>query len=109
MLQLKSLPIVVSFSTLQLDYLRIIARQQDIERLKETIAASVTSKSEDEEDLKAVINEKNDFANKQKSFFDTREELSKKSAELDKEVYRLNTQKEKLLDNQQGLVSYMFS
>jgi len=87
----------------------ILAKKQDIEQLKETIQASVSSKSEDEEELKGVINEKNEFTAKQKTFFDTREELSKKSADLDKEVYRLNTQKERLEDSQQGLVSYMFS
>ena len=87
----------------------IEAKKQDIENLKATIEASITSKTEDEEALKKVIAEKADFTAKQKTFFDTREELSKKSADLDKEVYRLNTQKEKLEDSQQGLVSYMFS
>ena len=87
----------------------IEAKKQDIEKIKETIEASVNSKSAEEEELKNVIQEKNEFTAKQKSFFETREELSNKSAELDKEVYRLNTQKEKLEDSQQGLVSYMFS
>ncbi|MDO4189106.1 MAG: chromosome segregation protein SMC [Lachnospiraceae bacterium] len=87
----------------------IEAKKKDIEKLKETIVASENSKSEDEEALKKVIAEKTEFTAKQKTFFDTREELSNKAAELDKEVYRLNTQKEKLEDSQQGLVSYMFN
>ena len=87
----------------------IEAKKEDIAKIKDTIEASVNSKSEDEEELKNVINEKNEFTLKQKSFFDTREELAKKSADLDKEVYRLNSQKEKLEDSLQGLVSYMFS
>ena len=87
----------------------IINKKQDIEELRATILASENSKSEDEEALQAVINKKNEFTNKQKNFFDTREELSKRISELDKEVYRLNTQKEKHEDNQQRLVSYMFN
>ena len=87
----------------------IEAKKLDIEKLKETILASENSKTEDEEELKGVIAEKNDFTTKQKTFFETREQLSEKEAALDKEVYRLNSQKEKLEDSQQGLVSYMFS
>ena len=87
----------------------IEAKKKDIEKLQETIAASVSSKSEDEEALKNITAKKADFTAKQKTFFDTIEELTKKTADLDKEVYRLNTQKEKLEDSQQGLVSYMFN
>ena len=87
----------------------IEAKKQDIKKIQETIEASLTSKTEEEEELKKVIQDKNEYTSKQKAFFDTREELSNKSAELDKEVYRLNTQKEKLEDSQQGLVSYMFA
>ena len=87
----------------------IEAKKKDIEDLKATIVASENSKTEDEEALKEVIAKKNDFTTKQKSFFETREELSNKATELDKEVYRLSAQKEKLEDSQQGLVSYMFA
>ena len=87
----------------------ILAKEADIKAIRETIEASVSSKTEDEEALNKAIAEKEEFTVKQKSFFDTREELSKKSSDLDKEVFRLNAQKEKLEDSQQSLVSYMFN
>mgnify|MGYP000352765980 CR=1 FL=1 len=43
-----------------------------------------------------------------KSFFDKRDELSARMNLLDKECYRLTSQKEKLEENQENQVNYMW-
>ena len=45
---------------------------------------------------------------KQKNFFRDREELSEKMAALDKEVYRLTSQKEKMEDSLETQINYMW-
>ena len=56
-----------------------------------------------------MIETKAELSSKQDGFFKTREEMSDKIAGLDKEVYRLNAQKEKLTESISSLVSYMWS
>ena len=84
-------------------------RQENIEKIKETIAASATSADENEVALKEAIATKEEFTAKQKSFFDKREAISKKLGDLDKELYRLNAQKEKTESEQEGRINYMWN
>ena len=89
--------------------LDIAEKEKNIEAIKETIAASNDSTDENEIALKEAIASKEEFAEKQKSFFDKREAVAKKLADLDKELYRLRAQKEKTEEEQEGRINYMWN
>ena len=71
-------------------------KEKNILELEKTIAASHTSQSDAQEKLARDTARKEELSAKQKSFFAVREELSGRMNALDKEVYRLNAQKEKV-------------
>ena len=87
----------------------IINKQNDILNLQKTIAASDTSKSDEEDELKETIARKEELSAKQKGFFDSSQKLSEKINALDKEVFRLNSQKERAEESQEGQAAYMWS
>ncbi|MCR5672314.1 MAG: chromosome segregation protein SMC [Lachnospiraceae bacterium] len=84
-------------------------KQDNIEKIKETIAASVDSSDENETALNEAIASKEEYANRQKSFFDKREAVAKKLSDLDKELYRLNAQKDKAESEQEARINYMWN
>ncbi|MCM1134850.1 MAG: chromosome segregation protein SMC [Clostridium sp.] len=83
-------------------------RQENIATIKQTISASYTTLGETEKKLKEDMEKKEQLSAKQKNFFADRESLSEKMTGLDKEVYRLNAQKEKLQENLEGQINYMW-
>ena len=83
-------------------------KENNITEIEKTILASHTTQSESEEKLKADIERKEELTGKQKNFFATREELSERMAALDKEVYRLNAQKERLEESIESQINYMW-
>ncbi|MBP5383481.1 MAG: chromosome segregation protein SMC [Lachnospiraceae bacterium] len=87
----------------------IINKQNDILEIQKTIAASATSQNDEEEELKAAIVRKEELTAQQKGFFTKREELSQQINSLDKEVFRLNNQKERAEESQEGQAAYMWS
>ena len=84
-------------------------KQENIEKIKETIAASEGSTDENETALSEAIASREEFSNKQKSFFDKREAVTARLSELDKELYRLNAQKEKIEAEQESRINYMWN
>ena len=58
--------------------------------------------------LKETAARREELTARQKSFFQRREELSEQRAALDKEVYRLNAQKEKLEESLESQINYMW-
>ncbi len=84
-------------------------RKRSIEELEKTISASHTTQSDAEISLKEKQQLKDELSQKQKGFFDTREEISDRKTSLDKEVYRLNSQKEKLEADQEARINYMWN
>lgn len=52
---------------------------------------------------------KEELSGRQKTFFDTREELSNRISALDKDMFRLQSQEEKLQERLENLVTYMWS
>ena len=64
--------------------------------IKNQILHSDEIMGESQRKLKDAIALKDELSGKQKRFFDIREELSQQMSNLDKEVYRLNAQKEML-------------
>ncbi|MGN0156676.1 MAG: chromosome segregation protein SMC, partial [Lachnospiraceae bacterium] len=84
-------------------------KEKDILEIEKTIAASHTTESDTEVCLKKDIEEKETLSAKQKNFFSEREELAQQITALDKEVYRLNAQKEKLQESIQNQIEYMWN
>ncbi len=83
-------------------------KEHNILEIEKTIALSHTSQSEAEKKLKNDITRKEELSVKQKNFFGNREELSQRMTGLDKEVYRLATQKEKLEESIEAQINYMW-
>lgn len=89
--------------------------KEDVERKKEnileierTIAASYTAQNDATQKLKDDTAAKEELASRQKSFFTSREELSERMTALDKEVYRLENQKERMQESIESQINYMW-
>ncbi len=83
-------------------------KQSDITSIEETIAASHTTQGDTEKKLKEDVEKKEQLSLKQKNFFTDREALAEKMTGLDKEVYRLNAQKEKFQEALESQINYMW-
>ncbi|MCI9336025.1 MAG: chromosome segregation protein SMC [Lachnospiraceae bacterium] len=84
------------------------SRQRAIEEIEKTIAASYDAQNESEEKLRAAMAQRQELSAAQKSFFARREELSERQSALDKEVYRLNAQKERMEESLESQINYMW-
>lgn len=84
-------------------------RKHNIEEITKTIDASYSAQSDAEIALKEKQQTKEELSQKQKNFFSTREEISERKNSLDKEVYRLNSQREKLEESIESQINYMWS
>ena len=82
-------------------------KESDIEQLEKTIEASQTTQGDTEKKLKEDIEKKEQLSLKQKNFFADRESLSEKMTGLDKEVYRLSSQKEKFQEQLEGQINVL--
>ncbi len=83
-------------------------KQENIIEIEKTILASHDDQSKSEKKLKDDIAKKEELAAKQKNFFTTREEMAERMTALDKEVYRLNAQKERLEESIESQINYMW-
>ena len=84
------------------------ARMQGMEELQSQIE-SLTAMTETAEQEKLELTEKKEaLLTKNKDFFEKREHLSERINKLDKELYRLGTQKEKLEESEENFVNYMW-
>ena len=83
-------------------------KRADISEIEQTIVTSHTAQSETETKLQENIARKEELGNQQKNFFRVREELSEQKSGLDKEVYRLNAQREKLEGALESQINYMW-
>lgn len=79
-----------------------------IEQLGRQILEETSKAQRLEEALAQNSEEKERLAEKQKSFFRKREELSEEIGRLDKELYRLESQKERLTERTSDQISYMW-
>ncbi|MCH5281652.1 MAG: chromosome segregation protein SMC [Lachnospiraceae bacterium] len=84
-------------------------KKADILEIEKTIAASHDSQNENEAKLAENTKEREELMKKQKSFFTNREALSDRMNALDKEVYRLTSQKERLEESIANQINYMWS
>ncbi|MBQ8527021.1 MAG: chromosome segregation protein SMC [Lachnospiraceae bacterium] len=83
-------------------------KKGDIAQLEKTIEASYTSQDENQEKLKRDTEKKQELTEKQKNFFTERESLSDRIQLLDKDVFRLNAQKERLQESLESQINYMW-
>ncbi|MCD8379860.1 MAG: chromosome segregation protein SMC [Lachnospiraceae bacterium] len=84
-------------------------KETSIEELQKTIDQSYQVEKDAQEAFEAAVKEKEAFSGKQSNFFAQREDLSERMSRLDKEIFRLNAQKEKLEENVESQISYMWS
>ena len=83
-------------------------KKQNILEIEKTIAASYDVQNESEGKLKETVARKEELSEKQKTFFQRREELAEHISALDKEVYRLGSQKERLEESLESQINYMW-
>ena len=83
-------------------------KKQNIAEIEKTIAASYDVQNESEGRLKESMAHREELSAKQKNFFRSREEMAEKMSALDKEVYRLAAQKERLEENLEAQINYMW-
>ena len=83
-------------------------KRHDIEEIRKTILASDDSYAKLEAELKETTARREEMSAEYKGFFQKREDISNKIADLDKEIFRLNSQREKLEEAHEYQNNYMW-
>ena len=83
-------------------------KRGDIEEIKKTILASEDACLRLEQELEETTERKEELSASYKGFFKKREELGERLTALDKEIFRLNSQREKLEEMQEYQNNYMW-
>ena len=83
-------------------------KQHAIDEIQLTIQAAGEHQQQLNEQLKAALAEKDSMSSEYKDYFNQREELSEKKNNLDKELFRLNNQKEKYDSALEAQNNYMW-
>ncbi|HIU74359.1 MAG TPA: AAA family ATPase [Candidatus Pelethocola excrementipullorum] len=86
----------------------ISKKEGDIQEIQKTIEAAVVTGTENEAQMQEFLKKKEELNQSHKSFFEKREELSKHINLMDKECFRLNSQKEKLEETKENQINYMW-
>ena len=83
-------------------------KRKDISSLKNTIANFDEEEKASKDSLKVLIEEKEERNKSHKAFFEKRDALSGQISLLDKECFRLKSQVEKIEENREAQISYMW-
>ena len=83
-------------------------REESIKSVRQNIEGFVEEIKEKEELISKLLMDKEVIEKSHKGFFARREELSTRMNQLDKEVFRLGSQKEKLSEQSEGQMNYMW-
>ena len=83
-------------------------KRKDISNLKNTIANFDEEEKASKGSLKVLIEEKEERNKSHKAFFEKRDALSSQMSLLDKECFRLKSQAEKIEENREAQISYMW-
>ncbi|WP_343208903.1 chromosome segregation protein SMC [Anaerolentibacter hominis] len=94
--------------TIDQNKVQIAEKEQEIGTLREQMENERKLVDELEGETAELAVKKNDIALRQKSFFEKRETMSEQMNALDKEVFRLNGQKEKMEAALQSQMDYMW-
>ena len=87
---------------------QIREKQANIEATRRTIESSEEEQTAAQKKMKEDVVHREELSARQKDFFRIREELAEKKASLDKEVYRLNAQREKMEESIEAQINYMW-
>ena len=85
------------------------SRESGIESLQSEMEETEHSVEHLEEKVQSLQKQKEEQSASHKSFFGRREELSARMSQLDKELFRLNSQKEKLEETSENLMNHMWT
>lgn len=83
-------------------------KQVDIDKIRATMEASDTAHDELEKKIEEGQRQREEMSQSYRGFFKKQEEMSKRMNDLDKELYRLNNQKEKLQESAELQTNYMW-
>ncbi|MCR5789052.1 MAG: chromosome segregation protein SMC [Lachnospiraceae bacterium] len=83
-------------------------RENDIEEIEKTLAASDEHKDDSEEEIKKAQQERDALKIRQKELLKQRDELQSRITSFDKEVDRLTMQKERLEEEEEKQISFMW-
>ncbi|MDE6517971.1 MAG: chromosome segregation protein SMC, partial [Acetatifactor sp.] len=93
----------------------LLQNERDVEEksshileIQQTIEASHDAQNQSETRLRENMEEKEVLSGRQKNFFTAREELAERMTGLDKEVFRLSAQKERLEESVESQINYMW-
>ncbi|MBR6381405.1 MAG: chromosome segregation protein SMC [Lachnospiraceae bacterium] len=81
---------------------------RQIGQIRETIEASYVDQEQKQELLRTGLTRKEELAAKQKGFFENREKLGDRMNSLDKEVYRLTSQRDRAQESIEAQINYMW-
>ena len=83
-------------------------KQREIETLTQAIQRAQQDLVEKQNYLENCVKQKEEQNQKHKGFFEKREAISNHMSALDKEIFRLNSQREKLENDQENQTNYMW-
>lgn len=86
----------------------VLKKRGDIEEIQKTILAAGDSHTDLERELREKSARREELSGVYKGFFQKREEVSAQISQLDKEVFRLESQKEKLEEARETQKNYMW-
>lgn len=88
--------------------LQVEKKELEIVQMKQAILKTEEKVAVIEQNMKKMLEKKQMTAKKHKSFFEQREEMSNRMNALDKEMFRLNSQKEKISEQISNKMNYMW-
>ena len=83
-------------------------KEQGILTIQQTIQEAERIREEDETQIQNYLAKKEELSSQHKTFFSRRDELSAHISRMDKEGFRLNSQKEKLEERQENQINYLW-
>lgn len=86
----------------------IAEKEEQIEELRKTISDSTELFAEIQEEIKNQTSKREELNRRHRAFLGKREELSRHMADLDKECFRLNSQKESYEEASDKQINYMW-
>lgn len=83
-------------------------KKESIEALQKRIQEAALAEDEYSKQMKACLKEKEEMTSVHRGFFEKRDELSGRMNLLDKECFRLNNHRERLEENNETQIAYMW-
>lgn len=81
----------------------------EIENINKAVKEAEEAHIKNTKELNELYEKKDKQSSEHKEFFSKREELSEKMSQLDKDIYRLNSQREKFEEQQDSQINYMWN